>query len=64
MLRLKKLKDLLESENKAKMTLQLELDQVKRDLRDLPKEFDKKQKEIERNRLQSMPVPYSSTMSM
>jgi hypothetical protein len=61
---LKKLKELLDGEMKTKSSLQQELDQVKRDLSALKQtkeSEDKKQKEIERTRLQSMPVPYKNT---
>jgi hypothetical protein len=49
---------------KTKSSLQQELDQVKRDLSALKQtkeSDDTKQKEIERTRLQSMPVPYKNT---
>ncbi len=63
-IRLKKLRELLDNELKSKVMLQQELDQVKRDLSTLKQtkeNEDKKQKELERTRLQSMPVPYKNT---
>lgn len=63
-IRLKKLREILDNEMKTKSSLQQELDQVKRDLSALKQtkeSEDKKQKEIERTRLQSMPVSYKNT---